>query len=45
MGLIDSVPTCKELVEEMAMEAEGIIKGRLAAMVVWGGWKALSARG
>ena len=34
MGLIDSVPTCKELVEEMAMEAEGIIKGRLAAMVV-----------
>ena len=33
MGLIDDVPTCKDLVEGMVAEAEGIIKGRLAAMV------------
>ena len=33
MGLIDSVPTCEELVEGMVAEAEEIIRGRLAGMV------------
>ena len=33
MGLIDSVPTCAELIEGMVAEAESIIKGRLAGMV------------
>lgn len=33
MGLIDSVPTCDELITGMVDEAEGLIKGRLAAMV------------
>ena len=33
MGLIDSVPTCEELIHGMVSEAEGIIKGRLAEMV------------
>ena len=34
MGLIDDVPTCKDLVEGMVAEAESIITGRLASMVV-----------
>ena len=33
MGLIDDVPSCKELVEGMVAEAEGIIRGRLSTMV------------
>jgi nitronate monooxygenase len=34
MGLIDDIPTCKELVPRMVREAEEIIKGRLASLVV-----------
>jgi hypothetical protein len=33
MGLIDDVPTCKELLERMVAEAEAIIRNRLPAMV------------
>jgi nitronate monooxygenase len=33
MGLIQDVPTCKELVERIVREAEGLIRGRLAEMV------------
>jgi NAD(P)H-dependent flavin oxidoreductase YrpB (nitropropane dioxygenase family) len=33
MGLIDSVPTCEELLTGMVAEAESIIKGRLSNMV------------
>jgi NADH:quinone reductase (non-electrogenic) len=32
MGLIDDIPTCKELVERIVSEAEAIIKARLAGM-------------
>ena len=32
MGLIESVPTCEELVTGMVAEAESVIKGRLAEM-------------
>ena len=32
MGLIDDIPTCKELVERIVSEAEAIIKARLGAM-------------
>ncbi|KAJ3316564.1 hypothetical protein HDU76_001706 [Blyttiomyces sp. JEL0837] len=34
MGLIDDIPTCKVLVERMVKDAEEIISGRLAGMVV-----------
>ncbi len=33
MGLIDDVPTCEALIEQMVAEAEEIIRGRLATMV------------
>jgi nitronate monooxygenase len=33
MGLIRDIPSCRELVERIVREAEGIIRGRLAAMV------------
>ena len=33
MGLIHDIPSCRELVERIVEEAEGIIKGRLAGMV------------
>jgi len=32
-GLIDDIPTCKELVERIATEAEQLIRGRLSSMV------------
>jgi len=32
MGLIESVPTCDELVRGMVSEAEAVIQGRLAEM-------------
>jgi nitronate monooxygenase len=32
MGLIDDIPSCKELVERIVSEAEAIIKARLGAM-------------
>jgi NADH:quinone reductase (non-electrogenic) len=32
MGLIHDIPSCKELVERIVREAEGLIKGRLATM-------------
>jgi nitronate monooxygenase len=32
MGLIDDIPSCKELVERIVSEAEAIIKARLAGM-------------
>ena len=32
MGLIDGVPTCEMLIEDMVAEAEAIIKGRLQGM-------------
>ena len=34
MGLIEDVPSCDALLAGMVEEAEGIIKGRLAAMCV-----------
>ncbi|KAJ3329533.1 hypothetical protein HDU76_007716 [Blyttiomyces sp. JEL0837] len=34
IGLIDDVPTCKELVERIVGEAVGVVKGRLDRMVV-----------
>jgi NADH:quinone reductase (non-electrogenic) len=34
MGLIYDIPSCKELVERIVEEAEGLIKGRLAGMAV-----------
>jgi nitronate monooxygenase len=34
MGLIGDIPTCKELVERIISEAEGLIRGRLAEMTV-----------
>jgi NADH:quinone reductase (non-electrogenic) len=33
MGLIDDIPSCKELVGRIVSEAEEIIRGRLAGMV------------
>jgi NAD(P)H-dependent flavin oxidoreductase YrpB (nitropropane dioxygenase family) len=30
MGLINDIPTCKELVERIVSEAEAMIRGRLA---------------
>jgi NADH:quinone reductase (non-electrogenic) len=33
MGLIDDVPTCKELVERIVREAEEMIRGRLSRAV------------
>ena len=32
MGLVQDIPSCKELVERIVGEAEAIIKGRLAGM-------------
>jgi nitronate monooxygenase len=32
MGLIHDIPSCKELVERIVREAEGLIRGRLAGM-------------
>ena len=32
MGLIHDIPSCRELVERIVEEAEGIIRGRLAGM-------------
>ena len=32
MGLIQDIPTCKELVERIVSEAEAIIKARLSRM-------------
>jgi NADH:quinone reductase (non-electrogenic) len=32
MGLVHDIPSCKELVERIVSEAEGIIRGRLAGM-------------
>ena len=32
-GLIDSVVSCKELMDTMVDEAEGIIQGRLPGMI------------
>jgi len=34
MGLIDSVPTCDELMETIVQDAAKIIRGRLAQSVV-----------
>ena len=34
MGLIDNVPTCQELADEIIREAEAIIRGDLAEMLV-----------
>ena len=34
MGLIDDIPTCEALVHGMVAEAEAIISGRLAGMLV-----------
>eukprot|EP00475_Leptophrys_vorax_P003752 TRINITY_DN1219_c0_g1_i1.p1 TRINITY_DN1219_c0_g1~~TRINITY_DN1219_c0_g1_i1.p1 ORF type:complete len:331 (+),score=115.19 TRINITY_DN1219_c0_g1_i1:54-1046(+) len=34
MGLIEDVPSCKELIERMVAEAESIISSRLSSMVV-----------
>jgi len=34
MGLIEDIPTCKELIERMVIEAEDIIRKRLSSMVV-----------
>jgi nitronate monooxygenase len=34
MGLIHDIPSCRELVERIVREAEGIIRGRLAGMAV-----------
>jgi nitronate monooxygenase len=33
MGLVQDIPTCRELVERIVSEAEGLIMGRLAGMV------------
>jgi nitronate monooxygenase len=33
MGLVQDIPTCRELVERIVSEAEGLIKGRLTWMV------------
>ncbi len=33
MGLIDDIPSCKELVERIVSEAEAMIRGRLANAV------------
>ena len=33
MGLINDIPTCKELVERIVSEAEAMIKGRLAKAI------------
>jgi nitronate monooxygenase len=33
MGLIHDIPSCRELVERIVAEAEGIIRGRLAEVV------------
>jgi nitronate monooxygenase len=33
IGLIQDIPTCKELVERIVREAEGLIRGRLAGLV------------
>ena len=33
MGLIHDIPSCRELVERVVREAEGLIRGRLAGMV------------
>jgi nitronate monooxygenase len=33
MGLIHDIPTCRELVERIVREAEGLIRGRLAGMM------------
>jgi nitronate monooxygenase len=35
MGLIDDIPSCKQLVERIVREAEVLIKGRLAGMAGW----------
>ena len=35
-GLIDDIPTCKELVHNIVTEAEGIIRERLAGIVAAG---------
>jgi nitronate monooxygenase len=32
MGLVNDIPSCKELVERIVSEAEAIIKARLAGM-------------
>ena len=32
-GLIHDVPTCKELIDRIIAEAEGIVEGRLAGMM------------
>jgi nitronate monooxygenase len=36
VGLIDDVPTCRELVERMVADAEACIRGRLRGMLVAG---------
>jgi nitronate monooxygenase len=33
VGLIDDVPTCKELIDRIMLEAEGIIRGRLEKLL------------
>jgi nitronate monooxygenase len=33
MGLINDIPTCKELVERIVSEAEAMIRGRLAKAI------------
>jgi NAD(P)H-dependent flavin oxidoreductase YrpB (nitropropane dioxygenase family) len=33
MGLIDDIPTCKELIERMVREAESIIQERLPKFI------------
>jgi nitronate monooxygenase len=33
MGLIQDIPTCKELVERIVREAEEMIRGRLAKAI------------
>jgi nitronate monooxygenase len=35
-GLINDIPTCKELIERIVGEAEDIITGRLASIVCAG---------
>jgi nitronate monooxygenase len=33
MGLINDIPTCKELVERIVSEAEAMIRGRLSKAI------------
>jgi NADH:quinone reductase (non-electrogenic) len=35
MGLVNDIPTCKELVERIVSEAEALIRGRLAGMAAF----------